>query len=279
MAPVPLNPETSATASSPRPAVHPVFGVWLVVEGYWASYRRSWRSSAAAGLLQPVLLLLAFGLGYGSHVRPGESTWWLPYSVYLAPALLAAAAVQTAAVESTFPVLAAFKWERTYQRIVTTPITPDQVLAGQLVWIAARILLSGAVFLTVACLLGMIRDTWVLVSLLLSVLCGIAFAAPLVAYAASLTSEGQEFNAVFRFVVTPMMLFSGTFFPLALLPSSVRWIAWVTPLWHGTELARGAALGVLPVWPALGHTAYLVAMAVAGVLVARRRFARRLAES
>jgi lipooligosaccharide transport system permease protein len=108
------------------------------------------------------------------------------------------------------------------------------------------------------------------------VFAGAAFAAPLVAFSATLDNEGQTFSLVFRFVVLPMTLLAGTFFPVSRLPGWVHPFAWVTPLWHGTELSRGAAFGTLEFLPALGHVAYLSLMLAVGVVLAQRNFRRRL---
>ncbi|MGH3915054.1 MAG: ABC transporter permease, partial [Pseudonocardiaceae bacterium] len=113
-------------------------------------------------------------------------------------------------------------------------------------------------------------------ALVFAVLCGMACSAPLVAFAAAQDNEGNRFAAVFRFVVMPMTLFSGTFFPLSQLPELVRPLAWLSPLWHGVELARGVALGRWELWSAAGHIAYLVALLLGGVLWCRRQFRVRL---
>jgi len=254
--------------------------VLMVVEALWTWYRHNWRATAVSSLLQPLLFLVAFGVGFGTLIdQSGRATGVIGdagYLVYLAPALLAASAIQNAAGESTYPVLSAFRWQRNYWAITATPVTPDQVAVGQLSWIALRLVVSGAAYLGVISLFGAVQGSGILLSLVFSVLCGMAFSAPLVALAAAQDNEGQLFNAVFRFVVVPMTLFSGTFFPISALPASVRPLAWVSPLWHGTELARGAALGALQFWPALGHIAYLTALLVVGVLLARWRFRCRL---
>ena len=104
----------------------------------------------------------------------------------------------------------------------------------------------------------------------------ISFAALTMAFSATLENEGTAFATFFRFVLIPMTLFAGTFFPVSQLPAWLRPLTWVTPLWHGTELARGAALGTMGLWPALGHIAYLVAMLAAGVWLSRWRFVKRL---
>ncbi|MGH3885730.1 MAG: ABC transporter permease [Pseudonocardiaceae bacterium] len=252
----------------------------LVVEERWLWYRRNWRATAISSLLQPLLFLAAFGVGFGRLIdasgRTAQATGGVPYLVYLAPALLVIGAVQTAAFESTYPILSAFKWQRTYWGVTATPVTPGQLASGQLAWIALRLMVSGAAYLLVVALFGGMRGLGALVALVFAVLCGMAFSAPLVAFSAAQENEGTAFTAVFRFVVMPMMLFSGTFFPISQLPGVIQLLAWLSPLWHGTELARGVALGTVALWPAVGHVAYLTALLLAGVLLSRWRFRVRL---
>lgn len=248
----------------------------LVVEANWTWYRRNWRATVTSTILNPVFFLVALGFGLGSQIQPGAVTSGQSYAVYLMPALLASAAVQNAAGESTFPVLSGFKWSRVYWAITATPVTPDQVAGGQLLWISLRLLFSGLVFMVVGAALGVVSGPGIILSLLFSVLAGMAFSAPIVAFAATVTGEGNAFNPVFRFIVLPMTLFSGTFFPVSELPGYVQPLAWITPLWHGTELARGAAFWDLSFWPAAGHVAYLLAMFVVGTWFAVRHYRRRL---
>jgi lipooligosaccharide transport system permease protein len=250
--------------------------VLMVLEAFWTWYRKGWRATVVSSVVQPVLFLLAFGVGFGSLVRAGAVTGGVPYLVYLAPGLLAMSAVQTAAFESTYPVLSGFKWQQVYWGMAASPITPGQVAVGHLCWIVARMLSSGLVYLLVIVLVGGAAGFGIVVALLAAVLCGAAFSAVTMAFAASVQNEGTAFASYFRFVLIPMTLFAGTFFPVSQLPVWLRPIAWVTPLWHGTELARGAALDTLHWGPALGHLAYLVAMLAVGVALTRWRFVVRL---
>jgi lipooligosaccharide transport system permease protein len=250
--------------------------VLMVLEAFWTWYRKGWRATVVSSVVQPVLFLLAFGVGFGSLVRAGAVTGGVPYLVYLAPGLLAMSAVQTAAFESTYPVLSGFKWQQVYWGMAASPITPGQVAVGHLCWIVARMLSSGLVYLLVIVLVGGAAGFGIVVALLAAVLCGAAFSAVTMAFAASVQNEGTAFASYFRFVLIPMTLFAGTFFLVSQLPVWLRPIAWVTPLWHGTELARGAALGTLHWGPALGHLAYLVAMLAVGVALTRWRFVVRL---
>lgn len=265
----------AAPASTGR-VLGPVRAALVVVEAMWTWYRRNWRATVVSSIVQPVLFLLALGFGLGSQVQPSDATEGLRYVVYLAPALLVATAVQIAAFECTYPVLSAFKWQQTYLAIAASPISPAQILGGHLSWVAIRLASSGAAYLVVAAVLGTLTGPGVLITLLVSVLTGMAFAAPVAAYSATIETEGQQFSAIFRFVVMPMTLFAGAFFPVEQLPAWLRPIAWITPLWHGTELGRDAAFGTLEWLPALGHLAFLVALFLGGAWIAARNYRRRL---
>ncbi|WP_424184835.1 ABC transporter permease [Actinokineospora sp. G85] len=259
-----------------HPVPGPVRSTLLVVEGLWTWYKRNWRSSVISTVLEPALFLIALGLGFGSQVEAGPATLGLPYVQYLAPALLAATLTQTAMLESTYPVLSGFKWQRVYWAMISTPVGAAQVLSGQLAWLALRLLVSALAFVAVAAALGALTSPMILLAVLFAVLTGMAVCAPVMAYAASLESEGQQFTVLFRFIMMPMMMFSGTFFPVEQLPALVRPLIWVSPLWHGTELCRGVTIGSLGPLAALGHLAYLTALFALGAHLARRAFVRRL---
>ncbi|GAA1292966.1 ABC transporter permease [Pseudonocardia aurantiaca] len=258
----------------------PVCGVLLVVEHNWVWYRKNWRASVVSSVLQPLLFLLAFGVGFGALVDGGgnaaAATGCVDYLVWLAPALLAVSAVQTAAFESTYPVLSGFKWQRVFHAIAAGPISPAQVALGHLLWLAIRMAGAGAIYVGVIAIFGGVSGPGIVVSLLAAVLAGSAVAALVTAFAATLENEGTAFTALFRFVVIPMTLFSGTFFPVDRLPAWVQPLAWISPLWHGTELARAAALDRWHPLAALGHTAYLLALLALGGVLAVRLFTRRL---
>ena len=257
--------------------VAPLHASMLVVEGHWTWYKRNWKATIVSSVGLPILYLLAMGLGFGSQVRPSAATGGVSYLEYLTPALIAMAATQTGAGEATFPVLSGFKWQKHYVGMSATPITPPQIADAVFLWITFRLILSCVAFLAVAAAIGAVTSPMVLVSLVFGILTGLAFAAPVVAFAASVRGEGNAFNPFFRFVLVPMTLFAGTFFPVSSLPAVIRPIAWITPLWHGTELARGAAFGTLRPWPTIGHLAYLLALIVIGIALSRWRFRVRLA--
>jgi lipooligosaccharide transport system permease protein len=273
-------PSTTVARSTVR-VPSPTDAVGIVVEHYWAWYLRNWRATIVSSVLQPVLFLLAFGVGFGSLVdgtgRAAQATGGVPYLVWLAPALLAVTAVQTAAFESTYPVLSGFKWQRIYHAMTAGPISPAQVALGHLSWIVLKMTASGAVYVVVIALFGGVRSFGIVLSVLAASLAGAAVAALVMAFSATVENEGTAFSAIFRFGVIPMMLFSGTFFPIDRLPAWAEPIAWLSPLWHGTELARSAALGTWRPLAALGHLAYLLALLALGIALVTRLFTRRLA--
>lgn len=248
----------------------------LVLEQMWTWYRRNWRATAFSSIGLPLLYLLAMGLGFGSQVRAGSVPDGLTYIAYLAPALLPTGAIQTAAGECTYPVLSSFAWSKIYYAITATPVAPAEVVAGLILWVGSRLLVSAAAFTVIAAALGAVTGPGILLSLVFGVLTGLAFGAPLIAFSSVVGNTGNAFTVIFRFVVVPMSLFSGTFFPITQLPAWVRPVAWLTPLWHGTELARGAELGTLTLWPTIGHIAFLLALFGIGTALACWRFRVRL---
>jgi lipooligosaccharide transport system permease protein len=272
---------STAAARSRLRVSSPAGAVGIVVEHYWTWYLRNWRATIVSSILQPVLFLLAFGVGFGTLVdatgRAAQATGGVEYLVWLAPALLAVTAVQTAAFESTYPVLSGFKWQRIYYAMTAGPITPGQVALGHLSWIVLKMTASGAVYVMVIALFGGVRSLGIVLSVLAASLAGAAVAALVMAFSATVENEGTAFSAIFRFGVIPMMLFSGTFFPVDRLPDWAEPIAWLSPLWHGTELARSAALDTWRPLAALGHLAYLLALLALGIALVTRLFARRLA--
>jgi lipooligosaccharide transport system permease protein len=251
-----------------------------VLEGQVVWFVRNWKANLVFSVIQPLLALVAFGVFFGRLADDGEGlaevTGGVRYIVYLTPALLCAAALQTASMEGSFPVFAGFHWHRRFQAITATPVSPGQLSAGYLTWVALRLLAGGAVYLAVAAAFGGVESPRIALALLVSVLTGLSFAAPLSALSASLKREGQAFNVVFRFVVVPMTLFAGTYFPIDRLPEWAQVVAVVTPLWHGTQLARDLTLGVADLPTSAGHLGYLLLWTIAGLVVSAWRFRVRL---
>lgn len=269
---------STVDAESPPRTIAPAErgSAWRVVE-YQATVARSWwRSQLVVNVLTPLLYVLALGVGLGTVVNRHGSQLGVPYLVFVAPAFLTAAALQTATADASFPLMGGFKWLRTFHGMAATPLSPRQIADGNLLWITLRVLASSTVYLVIMATLGG-ADRWqVVLAVPVATLTAMAFACWVAALAATIEHEGNAFNIVFRFVVTPMFLFSGTFYPISRLPEWGQVLAWVSPLWHGTELARDAAIGGLSGLAVVGHVVYLLVWLVPGVLMARRRFDVRL---
>jgi lipooligosaccharide transport system permease protein len=252
-----------------------------VVEHRALQYLRTFRASITSTFLNPVLFLLAMGVGLGTYVdRSGTATQalgGLSYLQFLAPGLLAATTMQAAAFEATFPIMGGLTWMRTFHAMYATPISPRDIVAGNLVWIALRLTLIATIFVGVMAIFGAAASPLILLGIPAGVLTGMAFAAPIAAFSATQRTP-EKFNAVFRFGITPLFLFSGTFFPISSLPAAIQPIAWLSPLWHGVELSRGLALGTIGADPvrALIHVAVLGAILAVGSVWAFRTVEARL---
>ncbi len=240
-------------------------------------YRRVWRGSLFFNFLQPSLFLVSLGLGLGALVGRGGAVFpgGVSFVSFLAPGLLASACMQTGTFESSFPIMGKMTWRRNYDAMCATPIRVIDIVCGELMWIGLRLLMVATAFAVVLVVFGVARGPLVLVAVPAAALTGLAFSAVIMAYAVTLKS-GANFNALFRFVITPLFLFSGVFFPIDRLPLWLQYVARVTPLYHGVELVRGLVLHSIGAPTAAVHTLYLMTMVVAGVAAAQWTFTRRL---
>jgi lipooligosaccharide transport system permease protein len=265
-------PQPEAGSAGARAMAGRAFLFWLV------NYRRTWRGTIYSSVLSPVLYLGAMGLGLGSLVdsHGTASLGGVSYLTFLAPGLMAASAMQTAVSESLYPVFAAVKWQKTYQAAASTPLRPGDIYRGHVLFTTMRLAMNMAIFLAITAAFGAARSVWVLAALPVAVLTGLAFATALDAFAVTREKNDQAFAVILRFGMIPMFLFSGTFFPVTQLPAWIRPLAYVTPLWHGVVLCRSLSLGTADWAGALGHLAYLAAIAVIGLAVGQRTYRRRL---
>jgi lipooligosaccharide transport system permease protein len=245
---------------------------------YWlTNYRRTWRGSIYTSLASPVLYLGAMGLGLGKLVDAHGTArlGGVSYLAFLAPGLLAAAAMQSGIEEATYPVLGSVKWRGTYYAAAASPLRPADIFHGHLLFTTMRLAMNSAIFLVVMAAFGAITSPWVLAALPVAVLTGIAFAAPVEAWAITVTKD-TSFALVFRFGMIPLFLFSGTFFPVTQLPAWIRPLAYATPLWHGVALCRSLSLGTATLGGTLVHVGYLAALAAVSITVGQRTYRRRL---
>jgi lipooligosaccharide transport system permease protein len=242
---------------------------------YWlASYRRVWRGSIATTIVNPILYLSALGIGLGKLVNRSHQLG-VPYLHYVAPGVLASTVMLIAAFESAWPVMGAIRWTRQFYAMLATPLRVRDLLIGHQLYALSRVGMAAGIYLAVIAGFGAIHSALAVLALPTALLLGFSFTAPIAGLAGRMERE-DGFNALFRFGVTPMFLFSGTFFPVSRLPQGIREIAWATPTWHGVDLMRGLTLGTAGLWSSLGHVVYLLAWGLVGIWWAHRTLTRRL---
>jgi lipooligosaccharide transport system permease protein len=247
-----------------------------VVEREARVFRRLWRGSVFTGLVSPILYLAAMGVGLGGLVDAGSGHLeGVNYLAFVTPGLLAASAMQGAAGESLWPVMAGTKWSRFFHGVVATPVRPSDLYVGFVLWTAVRAAIFSTGFLAVGAVLGGVPSPWGALALPAAVLGATAFAAPLTAFSATQDID-LAFPLIMRLGVIPLFLFSGTFFPVSQLPGWLQPVAALSPLWHAVQLCRSATTGTFRPGPALVHVAVLVAFIAAGAAWGVRTFTRRL---
>ena len=266
------------TAPVPRLAASRVT-ISRVIEHRALQYRRTFRASLFSSFGIPVLFLTAMGLGLGGYVdqNPDPSLAGLTYIQFLAPGLLAATVMQAGSFEAAFPILGGLQWNKIFHAMFATPIRALDIVLGNLAWIALRLTMISVAFSIIVVAFGASRSPLIVLAIPAAVLTGLAFTAPIMAFTATQRTP-DRFAAMFRFGITPLFLFSGTFYPIESLPSFLQPVAWISPLWHGVDLCRSLMLGTIDRDPfgALVHVAVLCGIIVAGGIAAARTFQDRL---
>ena len=256
----------------------PLLRAALHVVGYdLAVYRKTWRGSMLVSFISPLLFLAAMGIGLGNLVRRGSgSIGGDSYLQFIAPGLLASTAMQTAVIETTYPIMAKLHWRQIYDSMLATPLRVGDLLAGDALWLALRLSLVSAVFWVVMAGFGVIHSATAVLAVPAAIATGLAFGLPILAFTATQRRD-SGFAALNRFVVLPLFLLSGPFFPVEQLPRAFQGVAWTAPLAHGVALCRAAVLGHGTTGGAVvGHIAVLVAYIVAGTVAAAVLLPRRL---
>jgi lipooligosaccharide transport system permease protein len=248
---------------------------WRLVERNIVVYRRIW-VLIVSGFFEPLFYLLSLGVGIGALVGTvaGPDGQPIDYTAFVAPALLAASAMNGAIYDSTMNVFFKLKFAKTYDAMLATPLGPADIAVGEITWAQLRGTLYSVTFLIVMAALGLITSWWALLALPATILIGLAFAAVGMA-CTSFMRSWQDFEYV-QLAILPMFLFSTTFFPLSVYPRAIQIVVQFTPLYHGIELVRplttGAGVGI----GLLGHAVYFVGLAAIGFSVTARRLERLL---
>ena len=215
--------------------------VWRVFKRHLIVFSRNWKVNITFNFIEPFLYLIALGIGLGAYVQPIEG---LPYLKYLAPGLVVSSAMFAASYECTYGTFVRMEFQKTFQAMVTTPISIDDVIAGEIIYGAFKSTLYGIIFLLVTLVLGLVASPWVFLMPFLLALAGLFFAIISIIWT-GLVPRIESFNYFFTLIMTPVFLFSGIFFPLSGLPQFIQKIAWFNPLFHVTNLSRGLILGPL----------------------------------
>jgi len=258
------------------------WGWWYVCEHRLRTMRAYLVSLIMGSVFNPLFYLVSLGVGLGALVDAGTGSKGIggvPYLTFVGPALLASAAITAAFEEMSFPVMGGFKWTREFWAMNATVVTPVQVACGVVLSALFRMVAAVTVFLGFLYAFGAVPSAWGWLALPTALLAGLALGAPVMAFAATLENDDGWFALVNRFVIAPLFLFSGTFYPLASLPLPLQAVGWISPLWHATELGRMAVYGqsVEP-WLAVVHVVYPALLAAVGLYLAGRQFTRRLSK-
>ena len=225
-------------------------------------------------VLGPVMFLSAMGLGLGSLVEEGRSFGGVTYLRFFATGIFAASAMQSGVFSASYPILGKIMWHKTYEALLATPLSVREIFLGELMWMGVSLSLLTIPFFGVMTAFGVFDSVGAILAIPIVILMGLSCAAPVFAYTATLDSD-EAYTWLWRLVVTPLFLLSGTFFPIEELPSWGRALAHLTPLFHGVELVRQVTIYDLEA-SAVWHLGYLVVLLLGGVVVGIRKLERRL---
>ena len=238
----------------------------LLFERNLMVYRRAWMT-IFSGFFEPLFYLFSMGIGLGKFVGTING---VSYASYIAPALLASAAMNGAIYDATTNVFWKLRYGKVYDSMLATPLGPIDVAVGETAWAQFRGALYAAGFVVVAASLGLLHSWWAVLALPAAVVVGFGFAGIGIA-ASTFLRSWQDFELV-QIVLLPMFLFSATFFPLSVYPAALQWVVRFSPLYNGIALIRAFTLG--GVGPTqIVNAAYLVALGLVGIRIARRRMA------
>jgi lipooligosaccharide transport system permease protein len=244
----------------------------LLFERNVLSYRRMW-TIIVSGFFEPLFFLLALGYGLGGYVGDvvieGET---VEYAAFIAPGLLAASAMNGAFYDAT-NIFWKLRYQKLYDSVLSTPLGPKDIAAGETAWALFRGLIYAIGFFTVIAALGLVESWWALLALPATVFVGFAFAGAGIA-AVTYMRSWQDFD-ILNLAILPMFLFSATFFPLSTYPDWLEWVIQATPLYHGVELLRSLTTGTVG-WYQLFDVAYLAALGIVGTWIASRRVEKLL---
>jgi lipooligosaccharide transport system permease protein len=255
------------SAREPRISVRAALHVW---QRNLAVYSKTWKLNILPNFFEPVLYLVAMGIGIGGYIREGIEG--LSYLAFIAPGLIVSSSMNGATFETTYNVFVKMHFGKTYEAITAAPVNLEDALLGELLWAMSRATVYGGIFALVVSGFGLVSP-WKLPLLLpVIVLTGWLFGSLGLLFT-SYIKVIDLYSFYFTLWVTPLFLFSGIFFPISRLPEWAQGLAWATPLFHCVSLAKGIVHGGLG-GVSFVHLAYVVAVAFACTEMAMRRMHR-----
>ncbi|MEA3136935.1 MAG: lipooligosaccharide transport system permease protein [Thermoplasmata archaeon] len=253
-------PAVQSAPTGPRPTVRTDLsarGTWAMVQRNRDVYLKTWKTNMLPPLLEPLLFVVALGYGLGFFVREVEG---VSYAQFIAPAILCITMMQTAFFETTYGSFVRMWFQKTWDAVTATPLSLDDVVVGELVWAGLKSTINTGLMAIVISLLGLLPPLLILPMLPLAFVTGLAFAGLGMMFSAKVPHIDAFQFGIFL-LITPMMLFAGTYFPLGQMPPALQWVARALPLTHAVAIARPVALGRLDAVP-LASVAYLLVAAV-----------------
>ncbi len=219
------------------------FRVW---QRHWTVYTKLYKTSFALNFAEPALYLFAMGFGLGAFVQEIHGQ---PYIQYIAPGIIASSSAFAAVYECTYGTYIRMTFQKTFDAILATPVTLDDLVVGELIWGATKSAIFGVTIMIVVALFGLVGSPLLVLAVPFVFLCGLVFAQLSVMFAAVVPGI-DSFSYFYTLFMTPLFLFSGIFFPLDTMPPVVAKIAFFTPLYHLVNLCRalseGAFVAALP---------------------------------
>ncbi len=251
------------------PALRPAMSVW---RRDLRVFSKMWRGALLPPFLDPVLYFLALGFGLGAYVSDVNG---IPYRDFIAPGLCASAAMWASSFESTFGFFWKMDQSRTHDNILATPVEPEDVVLGELLWAGTRAVVYATSFLSVIALLGYVHSWWALALPPFLFLGGLSFAAFGLGCTV-LIPKADYFSFYFTLVVNPMFLFGGIFFPFDSLPGWAQAIGWFVPTHHLVEIARALGDGSGGAGVVAANAAWLLVATTLLLVMPMIRYRRRL---
>jgi len=232
---------------------------------------RLWRFEIPSYVLEPLLVLGIMGVGLGTYfgISLGQN-----YIEFIVPGIVASYAMYAATYESTYGVYSRLEWQRIYEAILATPVSAEEIIAGEILWAGTRAAMAGGAILTVSAVLGLVPSLWAVFLIPLTLIEGILFGAAGMIFT-SFVPSFYTFNFYYTLFITPMFYFSGVFFPLSSFPALVQQLAWLAPLTPVVYIGRRLATGRFEmglIWACL----YVVGMVLLLVTFAITRMRKRI---